>query len=421
MVKSLFLHCSVPLVFVLFSVTGVLASPKDAGLHWRQWAGPNSNFKVDSPPLLSEWPEDGPKQLWSVELGDGYSAIAYDDGHLYTLFREGDDEVVVCLTSDSGKEIWRQQYKAPLHEKMYKNFGVGPRAMPVIHGDYVYSSGIAGKFLCLDKKSGKIAWSKELVDDIGGSVTTFGYSTPPLVYNDQLIVMPGGKGHAIMALHPETGKVLWQAQDFVAGYAAPMVINVQGEDQLVVFMAKEIAGLNPNDGTLKWSFPTENQWGTNCTTPIYWDNKLFVTTEEVGSRVLALDRAKSKTTVKEVWFKRKPQIVFCNAVNIDNFVVGAFGVKPAPFSALDLTTGEYLWRDRKFNKATSILADGKLIVLDEDGKLAIGTATRDDFTVHSQFQLFENRSWSVPTLIGSKLYVRNVKKMVALELGGDQG
>lgn len=385
---------------------------------WRQWGGPRADFKVEAVDLADSWPEDGPPQVWKRELGDGYSALAFDEGNLYTLYRKETNEVAVCLDAATGKTHWEHTYAAPIPEKFYKEFGTGPRSMPLVLGPRVYTVGVNGKLFCFDKTKGKVLWEKDLVEGMGGSKLGFGYANTPVPYGETIILPIGGEGHSIVALDQKTGSVVWKNQDFKNSYATPALIQVGGEDQLVAFMATHVIGVSPSDGTLKWSAPLENQWGTNCTTPVFGpDNLLFVTTEQTGSKLLRLDVKDGETEVKEVWFERKPQVVFTNAVRIDNHIYGAFGVKTAPFAALDLETGGFAWRNRSFNKASSVYADGKLILLDENGVLGLATPSPEGLEVHSKCQLFEKNSWTVPTLVGTKLYARDRKTLVALELG----
>ena len=420
MLKTLRLRMFVTVsrLMVLCAVTSLWMAEASAADRWHRWGGPTADFKVDASGLADKWPDTGPPKIWSRTLGDGYSAIAYDDGRLFTLYRKDEREIVVALDAATGKNAWSHSYSAPLSKEYITEFGVGPRAMPLIVGDRIYTVGINGTFHCFDKKSGKVLWSHELVKDLGGTLTKFGYSSTPIAYKNTIVLPVGGKGHALVAFDAKSGSVVWMNLDFDNSHATPVLIDLDGEDQLVAFMAKEVIGVDPSNGNLKWRVEHENRWHTNCSTPVWGpDNLLFVTTEEFGSRVIKLDRDGDKTNAQEVWFKRNPQVVFSNVIRIGDYLYGCCGIKTAPLTAFSVKTGEVAWKVRDFNKAMCLYADGKFIILDEDGHLGLATLTPQGAEVHSKFELFEKNAWTVPTLIGTKLFARDRKTIVALELG----
>ena len=130
------------------------ASAQTSG--WPQWGGPNRNFKSDTTGLASSWPATGPRQLWSRELGEGYSSIVAADGTLYTMYRKGEDEIVIALDAQTGKTAWEYRYSAPFLKGMDMVNGPGPHATPLIVGDFLYTAGVTGKLLCLDRRTGKL-------------------------------------------------------------------------------------------------------------------------------------------------------------------------------------------------------------------------------------------------------------------------
>lgn len=391
-----------------------------ASAQWPGWGGPNRNFTVDVKGLSTQWSTDGPKQVWSRDLGPGYSAIAVDQGRLYTMYRKGKKEVVVALDAETGKTVWEHQYDAFLLKDMDPQFGEGPNATPLVHDGRVYTLGIAGRLECVDQKTGKRIWSSGLVQKLKATVPGFGFSSSPIAYKDTLIVSAGGKNAGVAAFDLKTGKLRWRKHDFVDTYSSPIVINVDGEDQLILLVDREVVGLNPTTGDLKWRFPHENQWKTNISMPVWGDDGLLYVTSggTAGSRALKLTRNGDSTSVEEVWTNKKVKIGQGNVIRIGDQVYGSGGGSgPAFISSLNAKTGELNWQKRGFAKAMILHADGKLIILDENGKLGIATATPDDLTVHCEFDLLTKPAWTVPTLVGKRLYVRDKVKIIALDLG----
>src|SRR5579872_490204 len=225
---------------------------------WTQWAGPHRDFTYDAKGLADAWPTGGPKQIWRRPLGEGYSGIAESGGVLFTAYRRDETEFIVAMDAGTGKTFWETSYREP-YQISYQPAGNGPYVMPLVLDDCLYTVGSAGTFQSLDRKNGKILWTKRLIEDMGGTPMKFGYSCQPLPYKDNLIMMVGGKGHGIAAFRQKDGSVAWAKQDFVNSNASPVLINVDGEDQVVAFMASELAGVDANTGELRWTYPHTTQ------------------------------------------------------------------------------------------------------------------------------------------------------------------
>ena len=144
---------------VLIAGFGVLAgceaSPVVDG-EWTRFGGVRQDFIAEAEGLASEWPEGGPPQLWSRELGDGYSSILVDESRLYTMYRTGGREAVICMQARNGRTIWEHRYDETPYDGHISRFGEGPRATPLISGDRIYAIGVAGMMHCLDKYTGNV-------------------------------------------------------------------------------------------------------------------------------------------------------------------------------------------------------------------------------------------------------------------------
>lgn len=390
---------------------------------WPQWGGPHRDFKSDAKGLAPSWPATGPRRLWHRELGDGYSAIAAEHGVLFTMYRKADNEVVIALDAATGKTIWEYSYAAPFSPQYDMTNGPGPHATPLVTGNFVFSSGATGKLHCLDKETGKVLWSHDLIVEFHGNLRVNGYSCSPIAYKDKVVMQVGGQGSSLVAFNQKEGSVAWKKHDFRNSTSSPIVINVDGQDQLVAFMWAEVVGVDPNNGNLLWTQPHAVDHGLNTTTPVWGpDNLLFITSGyDGGSRVIKLSRAGDKTTVEELWSHRLMRVHFSNAVRVDDFVCGSSGdFGPAPFTAVDVKTGKVLWRNRSFPRASFLFADGRFIILDEDGNLILATPTPEGLTVVSKVAVLSNPSWTVPSLAGTRLYLRDRKNIMALELGSEK-
>jgi outer membrane protein assembly factor BamB len=389
---------------------------------WPQWGGPARDFKPDAKKLANRWPASGPRKLWVRPLGLGHSSIVADGGRLYTMYRKGEREHVICLDARSGKSLWEHSYDAPLYPKMDISYGSGPHSTPVVSGGSVCSIGMTGKLFCLDKTTGKEIWGRDLWGDLGGTVINVGYSSSPVAYKDKIIVQVGGAGHSLIAFNRADGSMAWKAHDFRNSSSSPILINVDGQEQLVAFMHSEVVGLDPQSGKLFWTHPVAAGWNFhfNISTPVWGEgNLLFVSAAYgIGGRVLHLSRTEGSTRVRQLWQSERTRVHKENAIRIGDVIYASTGhLGPAFFTAIDIKTGKILWQDRSFSHASFLYADGKFIVLDEDGALGLASPAPDGLKVHSRVELFSGTSWTVPTLVGSTLYVRDRTSIMALQLG----
>lgn len=415
--------------FFVIAAAAVIAGAGRASAQWTQWGGPNQDFKVEGGSLAKEWPDEGPKQLWTHKLGEGYSAIVVDNGTLYTMYRtKGKDkdkrkEVVVAMKAADGDVLWEHKYDAPLAKGHATEFGIGPRSTPLVYDGKLYTIGVGGKMHCLDKKSGKVLWSHELWgDEFGGSVLQHGYASSPIGYQDTIITLVGGKGHGIVAFDKDSGDVKWQKHDFINSYSTPKIVQVDGKDQIVTFMAKEVIGLNPADGELLWRYGHKNQWGQNITLPI-WNNDehaLYITSPGDGSRCLKLAKDGDKYNAEQVWDNKKVGVHHTTAIRVGDYIYTSTGGGmggPSFLYAVNAKTGQVAWKERGFSKANLLYADGRFIILDEDGNLALCECTPKELKIISSTPILKKVAWTIPTLVGRTLYVRDQDKIIALDLG----
>ncbi len=192
-------------------------------------------------------------------------------------------ERVVSVDEGTGKILWVHSYPC----KYAAAYGSGPRVTPTVSGDRVYTLGTMGDLFCLDAASGQIVWSKNLVRDYGAKVPQYGFASQPLVDGEQLIVMVGGTGQAVVAFDRATGKELWKALDASEpGYSAPLIQSFNGQRQLIVWHADGLAGLVPETGKLLWFVAYPVYAGLAITTPSIEGNRLAVSSQYEGALML---------------------------------------------------------------------------------------------------------------------------------------
>ncbi len=420
------------LTLTAISALALLSTPvtlrSQSSASWLQWGGPTRNFVSDSKGLASTWPAGGPKKLWSRALGEGHSSIVVENGRLYTLYREinrsaqgtNHAEVVAAFEAATGKTIWEFKYPASTAGIDFTQ-GLGPHSTPLIVGNRVYTTSSRSELFALDKASGKRIWSHEMIAEYRAVPAGRGYTCSPISYNGLVIVTMGGADQAVAAFDAQTGKLAWKGGYFVWAPASPILIDVDGQTQLVVFGGDVITGMDPANGRVLWSHPHKTDWGLNISTPVWsaGDHLLFVSSAYgTGSRALELRQKDGKTAVVEKWVSRRMRVHIGTVIRVGDYVYGSSGdFGPAVISAVDMKTGAIAWQDRSFSRAQLLYADGKLVVLDEDGTLGLATVSPRGLTVLARANVLTNLAWTPPTLVGTSLYVRDRKTMAAFELG----
>jgi outer membrane protein assembly factor BamB len=296
---------------------------------------------------------------------------------MLALVRRSQEEVIAALDAATGKTIWEYRYASPTGDLNYSE-GAGPHTTPLVTADRVFATGSRKELIALNKADGTVVWSHDMHKEYGAAYDDRGFACSPILYGDTVIVSMGGANQTVAAFNQRTGALAWKSGTFESSPSSPIVIDVDGEKQLVYFAGDRIAGLNPASGQVLWTHPHKTDWGLNISTPLWSpsDHLLFVSSAYgTGSRVIELRQAAGKTTVTEKWFNARMRIHIGTAIRIGNVVVGSSGdFGPAFLTGVDITNGRILWQDRSFARAQLLFADGKLVVLDEDGTLGLATA-----------------------------------------------
>ncbi len=401
--RGIFSWVPPPSVFLVFLLAG------SASAQWPQWGGQDRNFHSSATGLAEEWPEAGPRKIWERALGAGYSSIVADGGLLFTMYRSGRDEVVVALDAETGATEWEHRYRP-------RGGGETPNSTPTVAGDRLYTLGASGMLCALDKSSGKLAWSHDLVREYRAKEPQYGFSTSPLAHGGSLILPVGGRGYGVAAFALADGKLLWHEHDLKEVYASPILIEVEGEAQVAVLAADQVVGLSPETGELLWSEPIEGE--QNIATPVWCPDKLLcVTAGTSGSVALRFSKADGKTRVERAWKNDELQIAQTTVVRAGDYFYGSTGHDPFYVTAIHAKTGEVAWQEQGFSLANLVSADGKILLLDTEGVLALATAGPEAWKVSSKVNLLKPQAFTVPTLADKNLYLRDLEKILAIDLG----
>lgn len=379
--------------------------------YWTNFRGPARDGRYDERPVRTNW-EGGLPLLWKQPSGGGYSSFSVADGVAYTIEQRRTQEVVAAYQVETGRELWTNGWDAYYNDST----GDGPRTTPTWHEGRLYALGALGELRCLDARTGKLIWSKNILKDAGASNLQWGMAGSPLVVDDKVVVIPGGSnGKSVVAYNARTGAPVWGALGDAASYTSPMLVTLAGRRQVLAVTARGVAGLAPEDGAVLWYFPWANSIGINVAQPIVvGPNRLFVSSGYgKGAALVEVSDAGGKLSAKSVWEKASMKNKFNSSVLHEGYV---YGLDEGMLTCVDVLTGEQKWKARGYGYGQVVLASGHLIVTTEEGEIALVRATPAGHTELARFAALEGRTWNVPAIADGRLLVRNATQMACYKL-----
>ena len=393
--------------------TSLYAADKFAAADWPQWLGPDRNGVSVTAGLLTTWPATGPTEVWRKELGRGFSGVSVFAGNAYTMVMDSAGEYAVGLDAVTGKELWRTRI-GPFYRE--GQGGDGPRCTPTVHRGLVYVLGANGALVALDASNGARRWSVDLKKEYGSRRPNWGFSSSPLVEGSMLLVEGGGaSGRAIMAFHKSDGRLLWATLDDKIGYASPIVANLGGVRQVLFFTTVGLTSVSLVNGGLHWRYKWPTPYDVNVATPVLVPpDKVFISSAyDTGGALVQVSWEGGKAKVREVWKSKVMKNHFGTSVYYDGYI---YGFDNAILKCIDAHTGVEQWKARGYGKGTLIVADGHLIVLSERGKLALVKAQHNEFVEVAAANVLKGKCWTVPSLADGRLYLRNEREIVCLDV-----
>jgi len=362
--------------------------------------------------IETHWSASPPVELWRRPVGPGWSSFAVRDDRIFTQEQRGDDEVVSAYNLKTGEPVWRHRDAARFWES---NAGAGPRATPTLSNGRVYTLGGTGILNALDARDGSVVWSRNAASDTGRKVPDWGIASSPLVVGDVVIAATAG---SLAAYDAATGKPRWFGPKGGYGYSSPQLSTIDGVAQIVLVNGPGAIGVAPSDGTVLW----KHEWaGDSIVQPaVIAGGDLLIGSgsglaAKTGMLRITVAHEPGGWIVKERWTSAGLKPYF------NDFVVHeghAFGFDGSILACLDLEDGTRKWKGGRYGHGQLVLLPDQdlLLVLSEDGELALVSATPDKFTEIARVPAIEGKTWNHPVLVGDLLLVRNGQEMAAFRL-----
>lgn len=401
-----------------------------------------ARFDAHSPEihLADHWPEEGPPVLWVKELGQGYSAFVAQGDRVYTQAQTLQGQYVYCLEACTGKTIWQYRYDWP-----YELAGVypGPRATPTLAEGKVLFAAPSGLIGCLDANQGKLIWSRNILEEFRGrGGDGFGYACSPTVV-EQLVLLPvGGLGASLVALNLADGKTVWQAGDQPASYCPALPIERNGQKLVVGYLENALVIHDLQTGKLLLEHELSEGYDEHSAWPLYREPYLWIAAPfRSGSQLLELpDKLTEGEPLKTVWRSRVMSNDVLSSVLVGDQIYG-FDIfdqqsktqRPSrgKFRCIEFLTGKELWeqgsgRPERSNNDISeelgqsgiIVADGKLILLNERGELILLEQNAEHCEILARCTVLSGElTWTPPVLHRGCVFIRNQSRAACVYIG----
>jgi outer membrane protein assembly factor BamB len=389
------------------------SAPGTLTAEWPSFRGPHWDGRYDQRPIQTSWPASGLKPMWKQPIGEGYASFVIAERRAFTIEQRGPEEVVSAYDVATGRELWTNRWTAVFEESMGGN---GPRATPTWNGGKIFALGGSGEMRAIDAATGRTLWRTNILSDAGASNLQWGMAASPLVVGNTVVVLPGGSsGQSVVAYDITTGKRAWASLDDAASYSSPMLVTLAGVKQIVLFTATRLVGVTPEDGRLLWEFPWKTQYGVNASQPIVLGgDRLFLSTGYgTGAGVVEIASTDGQLSAREVWRNNLMKNQFTSSVLHEGYI---YGLDESILACLDAATGEKKWKNGRYGYGQVMLASGHLIVLTEQGELALVRATPAKFEELARFAVLDGKTWNHPAMSEGVLLVRNANEMVAFDL-----
>jgi outer membrane protein assembly factor BamB len=372
--------------------------------------------------LARTWDATGPRQLWAVELGEGYAGAAIAKGRVYLMDydREKKQDALRCLALADGKEIWRYAY--PVSVK--RNHGMS-RTVPAVTDKFVVAMGPKCHVICLDAITGELRWGYDLVRQFGTTIPPWYAGQCPLIENNTVVLAPAGKDVLLIGVDIESGKVLWQSPNpkgWKMTHASITPIEFGGERMYIYCGSGGVAGVSAKDGRILWD---TTAWKISIATvpsPVALEGgQIFLSGGyNAGSLLLQLKSENGQFEAKTL-YKLDPETFGATQQTPICYDKHLYGVRPdGQFACLDLE-GKPVWSSgpsQQFGLGSFLLADGLIFVLNDSGTLSLIEATPEKFNLLARAQVLQGReSWGPMALAGTRLLARDLTRMVCLEVG----
>lgn len=384
----------------------VATTVTETAIRWPGFRGENQNGVVRGTRIGTDWQNQPPVALWRQPVGPGWSSFAVRGDYFFTQEQRGEEETLSCYRLDSGEVVWRHGDSTRFWES---NAGAGPRATPTLHGEMVYSFGANGVLNALRAADGSVVWSRNVAEDTGAEVPTWGLVSSPLIVNNLVVVHAG----QLAAYDLATGEPRWTGPTDGVSYSSARHLSLDGSPQIMIVNQEGATSVDPANGTVLWQkevpgFPMALPLQIN-------DTEILIGSSRTATRRWQVTKNKGTWSVHEVWSSNGLKPYFNGFVVHEGFV---FGFDGSILSCIDLETGERRWKGGRYGHGQMLLLPDQdlILVVTEKGAVALVSAKPEGFEELANIPAIDGKTWNHPVLVDHTLLVRNDREMAAFRL-----
>jgi outer membrane protein assembly factor BamB len=381
---------------------------------WPQWRGANRDG-AGTFTAPATWPERL-QERWKVEVGLGYATPLVVGDRIYMFTRQGEEEVMQALDAAAGKQIWRTAYAAPFQmNPATARHGPGPKSTPTFANGRLFSFGMTSIVTAYDAATGKQLWQKPATK----AQPMYHTAMSPLVDGNSVIIHVGGaQDTALTAYDVANGNVQWTWTGDSPAYGSPIVADLGGTRQVVVFTNQYLVGVSRATGELLWRRPFTTPSNTTAQTPIVYRDMLIQAGRENGITAFRPARGASGWTTENVWQTKDVSLHMTNGVAIDGVLYGLSHLNAGQYFALDLNDGKVLWMSegRQAENAGMVRSGNTVLSLEDDGELVVFNASRTAFTPVHRYKVSMAETWAQPAISGNRIFVKDVSTLALWSL-----
>jgi len=386
---------------------------------WSQWRGPNRDAVVTSAQLPAKWPATY-QRSWRVDVGEGYSSPVVSGRTAFVHSRQDPQEVVTAIDVTDGTVKWRRVYEAPIKKNSYAvAMGKGPNATPLVTSGRVFTIGASGVAKAFDAATGRELWTKDFSSKVDTSKLFCGTAASPILAAGFVVFQVGSDvlGGLVTGLDPATGEMRWEWRGDGPGYASPILIDLEGSQQLVTLTEKSILGLDAKTGRQLWTMPFPDDWHENIVTPVWTGRELVVVGVRQGAHAFRFTKTGSGWTPSEVWKNTDVTMYMSTPVVGDGLLYGLSNRRKGQFIAMDAATGAVKWatEGREAEQAAVLLSPSHVLFLTDGGALVIAKRGATGFQEEKRYAIADSATWTTPVFLGGSILVRDAKSLSRLE------
>ena len=373
---------------------------------WPFFRGPNFNGVSSESRWTAEWPASGPKVAWRVDVGIGASSVVVVGNRVITMGsrKDTDEDIVWCLDADTGQILWQFDYPSKFDARQFEG---GTASTPTVDGSLVYSLGYLGRLHCLGIKDGGVVWRKHLVDDFSGRYSSWKYAGSPLVVGEMVILDTGAEGNSTITLDKTSGSKIWGVGDDLAGYSTPIPFEHAGQRGVLVFKARAMVAHQLDTGRELWRIDWRTYYDCNASSPTVIGDKLFISTGYGGRSARGALFQLGEGDPNQIWLNQDLGTKMNSAVVYKDHIYCISEKSRGQLMCFDLQDGTIVWAEPSFAPyGTLMIADGKLVILDEKGDVVIADATPGGYHELARAKVHNSRCWVMPVLANGRIYAK---------------